>query len=385
MPNFSGKWGLTEQLQAVAAGTWTGLPTYQLYAWGDGGQGRLGDGTTTYRSSPVQIGTLTNWAQVAGATSGYHTSAIKTDNTLWSWGRNSSGQLGLNDIDSRSSPVQIGTSTDWYQVSSGEDFTSSIKTNGTLWAWGANGNGQLGQSNVINRSSPVQVGALTNWYQVSEGGDFFTISVKTDGTLWAWGLNSGGALGIGTGGGDNKSSPVQIGALTTWAYAAAGDFLGAAIKTDGTLWIWGNNSSGQLGQSNLIARSSPVQVGGLTDWYRVAAGKAHVAALRTDGTLWTWGYNGTGCLGNGTVASQSSPIQVGALTNWSQVSCGETFTAAVKTDGTLWVWGSNGRGQLGQNNTIRRSSPVQVGALTNWSQVSAGVGSTFAIVQGSSN
>lgn len=171
MPNFSGKWGLTEQLQAVAAGTWTGLPLPALYAWGLNSSGQVGNGTANNLSSPVQVGSLTDWSQISAG--GEHSAAVKTNGTLWTWGKNSFGQLGQNDIVSRSSPVQVGALTDWAQVSAGlTQFTAAIKTTGTLWTWGDDDGGNLGQNSVVDRSSPVQVGALTNWAQVSAGKQF---------------------------------------------------------------------------------------------------------------------------------------------------------------------------------------------------------------------
>jgi len=132
MPNFSGKWGLTEQLQAVAAGTWTGLPAYELYAWGSNSNGQIGDGTIVDKSSPVQIGSLTNWAQVSSG--GGSCGALKTDGTLWTWGVNNNGNLGLGNVVYRSSPVQVGALTNWQLISVGSSANSAaIKTDGTLW------------------------------------------------------------------------------------------------------------------------------------------------------------------------------------------------------------------------------------------------------------
>lgn len=385
MPNFSGVWNLKEQIQAVAAGTWTGLPLPELYAWGYNAVGRLGDGTVVSRSSPVQIGTLTNWSQVS-AGSGFSAS-IKSDGTLWTWGYNGKGSLGLGDTVNRSSPVQVGALTGWAQVSAGATaFVAAVKSNGTLWTWGDDDGGNLGQNSIVDRSSPVQVGLLTNWSLVSAGSQF-CMAVKTDGTLWTWGGSSNGKLGDNSSGiFSNKSSPVQVGALTTWYFISASVQNPKAIKTDGTLWSWGNNSNGQIGDGTIIYRSSPVQIGALTTWSQVAGSGITTAAVKTNGALETWGNNNDGALGinNGYVFNRSSPVQVGALTNWSKPSVGSNFCAVVKTDGTLWTWGRNANGQLGRNNTANTSSPVQVGALTSWSQVSAN-SQVLAIFQGSSN
>jgi alpha-tubulin suppressor-like RCC1 family protein len=341
----------------------------QLWAWGKNSSGALGLGNTVYRSSPVQIGALTNWAKIASTANA--SLAVKADGTLWSWGSSSSGQLGQNNAINRSSPVQIGALTSWNQVTFGGYFAFATTTSNTLWGWGAAGGYAF--NDYTNRSSPVQVGTLTNWSQVSSG-RAFTLAVKTDGTLWSWGRNNYGQLGQNIATGTTRSSPVQVGSLTNWSNIAAGSYHALAIKTDGTLWTWGNNGNGQLGLGDGYGanRSSPVQVGALTNWAVVAGGGVHSLAVKTDGTLWTWGQNGSGRLGQNNTTYRSSPVQVGALTNWSSVMGGAEFSAAVKTDGTLWAWGRNNSGQLGLNSVINQSSPVQVGALTTWARVALG-------------
>jgi alpha-tubulin suppressor-like RCC1 family protein len=258
--------------------------------------------------------------------------AIKTTGTLWSWGVNSSGELGQNNANALSSPVQVGALTDWAQVSTGPNSCAAIKTNGTLWTWGDNGQGQLGQNiaAAIDRSSPVQVGALTDWAQVSAGGSFCA-AIKTTGTLWSWGLNSSGQLGLNIATTIRRSSPVQVGALTDWSQVSSGETQCVAIKTNGTLWSWGGNSSGELGQGNTINLSSPVQVGALTDWSQAAGGQNSCAVIKTNGTLWTWGTGSDGRLGLNNEVSQSSPTQVGALTTWSSVAegCKGTHNLAI--------------------------------------------------------
>lgn len=363
MPSYSGVWTLQAQMQAEAAGNWP-KPPVGLFSWGQNNLGQLGHNDTVYRSSPAQVGALSTWSQIATGLA--HTVATKTDGTLWSWGKNTpQGQLGLNDTVNRSSPVQIGALTTWYQVAAGSNHSLAIKTDGTLWSWGYNSSGPLGLGNTVYRSSPVQVGALTTWYQVAAG-ITFTIAIKTDGTLWSWGKNPYGQLGLNDTA--NRSSPVQVGALTTWSKIAAGGYQTFAIKTDGTLWSWGFNNYGQLGLNIASGnRSSPVQVGLLTTWSQIAGGQIHTLATKTDGTLWSWGYNSSGRLGLGDTDRRSSPVQVGALTAWSQVAGGESSSFSIKTDGTFWSWGNNGSGRLGINlYSGNRSSPVQVGSLTTW-------------------
>jgi alpha-tubulin suppressor-like RCC1 family protein len=320
-------------------------------------------------SSPVQIGSLTNWAQVSF---GNQVSAsVKTDGTLWTWGSGSLGELGLGTTVNKQSPNQVGALTNWAQVSAGDEFMGCVKTDGTLWTWGSGSVGRTGQNNIINLSSPTQVGALTDWAQVSAG-NLNCAAVKTDGTLWTWGYNNGGRLGDGTV--INRSSPVQVGSLTNWKQVAAGVAAHCAcVKTDGTLFTWGANGSGQLGDGTTISRSSPVQVGSLTNWGRVAVGNGVTACTTTTGALFTWGVGNVGRNGqNDATLNLSSPVQVGALTNWLQPAAFDKSLGCVKTDGTLWMSGENSNGKLGDGTVINRSSPVQIGALTDWFSVDVG-------------
>jgi alpha-tubulin suppressor-like RCC1 family protein len=236
---------------------------------------------------------------------------------MWSWGGNNYGQLGINQSPyNLSSPVQIGSLTNWSRVAAGRNFCLAIKTDNTLWVWGRNNYGQLGLGDTVNRSSPVQVGSLTNWYQVRGGAAGHTIAIKTDGTLWSWGQNGNGQLGLNDTYG--RSSPVQIGALTNWSQAAAHSGRGTTvIKTSGTLWAWGKNLYGNLGQNDTVDRSSPVQVGALSNWYLITSGSYHRAAIKTDGTLWAWGNNASGQLGQNDTVDRSSPVQVGSLATWT--------------------------------------------------------------------
>lgn len=287
---------------------------------------------------------------------------------LFMWGQSQSGNLGLGDNVSRSSPVQVGSLTTWSKLSTGEQAIAT-KSDGTLWSWGNNAYGQLGLNDANNRSSPVQIGALTDWLTPESGFGLFALCIKTDGTLWSWGGNQYGQLGKGDT--NKRSSPVQVGSSTTWSAISAG-YMALAVD-NGKLFSWGNNQYGGLGLGDDANRSSPVQVGALTTWASPAISKYSSLCVKTDGTLWSWGNNGFGELGLGYQATYPaagslvlSPKQVGALTNWVKPISGFFFSGCVKTDGTLWVWGRNNNGQLGLGDTVNRSSPVQVGALTNW-------------------
>jgi len=345
-----------------------------LWSWGNNSWGQLGDGTTSNKSTPVQVGTASDWQLVVA---GYgHTIATKTDGTLWAWGGNSYYQLGDGTAENKSNPVQVGTGSDWQSVVAGEFHTMAIKTDGTLWAWGNNSSGQLGDGTTTSKSSPLQIGTATNWQSVAARYRH-TVAVKTDGTLWVWGDNYRGQLGDGTE--VDKYSPVQIGTASDWHSVAAGSSHTAAVKTDGTLWAWGNNSWGELGDGTTTNKSSPVQIGTGSSWQSVAAGGCLTLAVKTDGTLWAWGRNDYGQLGDGTTTSKSSPLQIGTATNWQSVAAGCWHTVAVKTDGTLWSWGNNLYGQLGDGTPVDKYSPVQIGTATNWQSVAAGEGHTVAV------
>jgi alpha-tubulin suppressor-like RCC1 family protein len=332
-----------------------------LWAWGLNLYGQLGDGTTTQRTSPVQIGTATNWSQIAAGE--YHSLAIQSDGTLWAWGRNDYGQLGDGTTTPRTSPVQIGNATNWSHIAAALAMHSlAIQSDGTLWAWGRNDLGHLGDGTTTHRFSPVQIGTATNWSQITVGRQH-SFGIKNDGTLWAWGRNDHGQLGDGTD--THRFSPVQIGTATNWSQIAAGWLHSLAIQSDGTLWAWGYNQYGQLGDGTTIFKNSPVQIGTAINWSHIAAGWLHSLGIQSDGTQWAWGYNQYGQLGDGTAIDRSSPLQIGTVTNWSQIAAGFFHNLGIQSDGTLWALGLNEYGQLGDGTTTNRTSPVLIPATVS--------------------
>jgi alpha-tubulin suppressor-like RCC1 family protein len=347
-----------------------------LWTWGINDAGQLGVNDTATRTTPVT--TLlggTNWKSIAGGA--IHTAAIKTDGTLWTWGRNTEGQLGVNNTTNRNTPVTtLLGGNNWKSIACGGYHTVSIKTDGSLWTWGFNSRGQLGVNNTTNRSTPVTtILGGNNWKSVACGRNHI-ISLKTDGTLWVWGRNSSGQLGIN--GGPDRSTPVTtlLGG-NNWKSIAGGGYHTVAIKSDGSLWTWGSNIRGQLGVNNTTNRLTPVTtlLGG-NNWKSIAGGNGHTAAIKTDGTLWTWGRNSEGQLGVNDTNGRTTPVTtlLGG-NNWKSIGCGgySHVTLAIKTDGTLWTWGYNSNGQLGINNTTNRSTPVTtlLGG-NNWKQVNGG-------------
>lgn len=292
--------------------------------------------------------------------------------SLYSWGYNQLGEMGNSTRSTtppyyeQATPVLTSGGSSWTSVVPGY---FGVKSDGTMWSWGAAQDTLSGLGTGGTRSSPVQIGALTNWKQVTfcTGGGAVGLAVKTDGTMWVWG-NNGAALGLNSTSG-SVSSPTQIGSLTTWSFVGAGNNNAAAVKSDGTMWVWGRNNYGQLGLNNTeIEYSSPTQLGASTDWEAVSMDNYNTVtgALKTNGTIWLIG--GSPYLyGGNSIPMASSPIQIGSLTNWDFLSrfMGQG-PAWIKTDGTLWTCGTNYSGQLGLNNRIGASSPVQVGALTTW-------------------
>ena len=345
-----------------------------LWNAGRNDAGSLGFNDLTSRSSPIQtIAGGTTWKQVSSG--GLHIAGTKSDGTLWTWGYNNTGQLGDNTIVNKSSPIQtIGAATTWNQVSAGASNTAGIKSDGTLWIWGGSNGGTIGNNADVAVYSPVQtVAGGANWSQVSVGNNFWA-AIKNDGTLWSCGLNNPtGQLGDGTT--VSKSSPVQtVTGGTNWSKVSCGGAHTAAIKTDGTLWAWGYNLYGQLGDNTTATKVSPVQTAtGGTNWKQVSCGAFYTSATKSDGTLWSWGRNDYGQIGDNTIVNKSSPVQtVGGGTSRKQVSCGYN-SIAIKSDGSLWSWGRNDYGQLGDNSLTPKSSPVQtVAGGTNWKQASAG-------------
>ena len=382
-----GVWGLDQVYnKKMQGGIWQVTHASPLlFAWGRNNEGNsngdLGLNDGIHRSSPTQI-PGTTWNLFNSNTYGGYSIQGKTDGTLWMWGLNRSGNLAQNTAtgawSGESSPVQI-PGTNWsFGVAGGK----ATKTDGTLWVWGGEYWGTLGLNqdvagpgpNFPGYSSPVQLPG-TNWgigrRKITGGGGSTVMAVKSDATLWAWGYNANGQLGQNNT--TNRSSPIQIGGDTDWdVVMQLGDssHSSGAIKTDGTLWVWGENSApgskgGYLGQNNRTKYSSPVQIPGTT-WVNATYGYYNAMATKSDGTLWVWGYNNSGELGQNDRIQLSSPTQIPG-TNWGTESYHFTaqkgWMAALKTDGTLWGWGSNSKGQLNNNNTIYRSSPTQIPGL----------------------
>ncbi len=327
-----------------------------LFGWGENVNGQVGDNTTINRTSPAAISTENDWKVVA--VNGSHTMAIRLNGELWGWGQNAGGELGDGTADNKLEPTRIGSATDWDTLSAGAGFMHAIKSDGTLWAWGYGGYNQLGVWAGVNVYTPTLVNTATDWKAVS-GGVFSAAALKTDGTLWQWGNGyyQGAPSGV----------PIQIGTDTDWKTIAHGAEHNLALKNNGTLWAWGNNLTGQLGDgtSGGVHTGLPRQIGTDNNWVMIAAGGAASFAIKADGSLWGWGSNAYGQLGDGTTIDKAVPTQIGTDTDWKFIVAGGYYTLAQKNDGTLWGSGLNDKGQLGMGHTTNISTftPLNCGTV----------------------
>ena len=319
-------------------------------------------------------GCYKNWTMAAGSG---HACGLGTGGKLWCWGAGrllgigvTSGMTGYNKPQAVLSGVK--------QVSVGANHTCVVLTDGTLRCWGTNNKGQLGDGTITTQTLPTKVGSnLNTWASVSVSFSH-TCAVKKNGTLWCWGLNNNGQLGDGTK--TDRHAPTQVGTANTWQSIATSDafFMSGytcGVKKNGTLWCWGDNQNGQHGDGTKKAKTQPTQVGSLSTWHSISAGSGHLCGLRTDGTLWCAGSGGN--LGDGTTTSSSVFVKVPSTKKWKSVSANNYVTCGIKSDGTLWCWGYNMMGQIGDGTTKDGYSPAQVGSNTTWHSVSVSFNARF--------
>jgi alpha-tubulin suppressor-like RCC1 family protein len=348
-----------------------------LWSWGVNTFGQAGTLSTFNQLVPKQIEIYNSFTSVAAGTD--FSVAINKDLTLWRWGFNSTGDLSSPH---RSNPVQVGGSS-FTQISAAGATALAIDVGGRLFGWGRI---TTDDNFFFNLGlDPITWGVGKSHININAG-DSFIHAIDSQYAVWAYGLNNTGQLGLNDT--INRSSPVQLGTSYSWNIIGGG--IGGTPLYAGALFLTGLNTSGQLGLGDVANRSSPVQLSANNQsvfnfpvrisanrWNQISAGYSHSTAIRDDNTLWSWGLNTSGQVGDITNASRSSPVQIGT-SSWIQVSAGKDHTGGVKLDNTLWSWGLNTRGQLGDSTTVNKNSPVQVGT-GYWNNVSVGASHTTAL------
>ena len=279
-----------------------------------------------------------------------HGVILAADGSLWAWGENNNGWsvMGLGNITNQTSLRRIGDETDWVSIAVGWHHNLALKSDGTLWGWGENiygqvGDGTSGRGNA-ERITPVASVPGNDWKQVAVGGSH-SVALKKDGTLWGWGNNWAGQLGIGTFS-PEETNAVQVGSATNWVRVWAGLLETVAQKSDGSLWYWGDNpnpATTQIGptSSNIC---NPMRVSADTNWVDVGFGPWTVLAIKSDGTLWSWGRQAYAFTGVENQSLCAAPIQVGTNSDWKAISrFGWQYQVLLKKDGSLWsIWAESG-------------------------------------------
>jgi len=354
-----------------------------IHCWGWNSDGQLGDGTTTDHRTPTREASgATDWR--AAAAGGEHSCGVKVDGSLLCWGRNHAGQLGDATTTTRRTPTdEASGASDWVTVATGERHTCGVKIDGSLLCWGSNYYRQVGAPTSTSPSEPTQeASGATNWATVSAG-EAHTCGVTADGAVLCWGRNWIGELGIGTASSALHFMPTPLAnGASDWREVSTGDRHTCGVTTDGALYCWGRNVDRQLGDGTATERLTPTQeASGASDWLSVSAGGVHTCGLKTEGSIFCWGDNGHGQLADETAIQRARPSQESSQANdWASVSAGSAHTCGTKTDGSLYCWGMNEHGQLGDGTTIERPTPTREASdATDWTSVSAGTDHTCGV------
>jgi len=345
-----------------------------IYVWGHRHSTTSSYGLVPTRRGMSSVPQIYGWVSVAAGES--HTMAIREDRSLWGWGGNSSGQLGNGGNANVPSAVSVTGGHSWRFVTAGGNHTVAIREDGTLWTWGDNTYGQLGRAvtSETPANAPGQVQPGTRWVLASANRNH-TLAIGEDGSLWGWGQNWGNRIGLGTGN-PQADTPIRIMSGTyDWRYVSAGYRHSFAIRADGSLWGWGVNSYGQIGLGDHLSvhtHESPQRIitSGAASWKHVSAGDDYTIAIGADGSMWVWGLNSSGQLGNEGTATVFTPTQIAAGTNWRFVSTSMSagpygdprysHTVAICDENYVWTWGNNAHGQLGRGTPPAASTPGQV-------------------------
>ncbi|WP_157468163.1 thrombospondin type 3 repeat-containing protein [Desulfatibacillum aliphaticivorans] len=443
-PKAPGRVSSLADVTAIAAGWFHSLALTGdgvLWAWGNNGDGRLGTDATSDQSLPAQVSIISGIVSFAGGQR--HSLALAADGSVWSWGGNAYGQLGVESLtpESTLTPVHTlysgedfhlfydtdfdgfldesdncpwvsnpgqedadgdgtgdfcdGCPGDFFKiqpglsgcgnpnpmVAAGGNFSLALKTDGSVWSWGDNGPGQLGLGLGENDDvfTPTKVDALPSTASIAAGNSH-ALALAPDGSVWSWGANSSGQLGLGTGGTfSTENRPQKITAISNVAAIAGGGSHSLALARDGSLWSWGYNYYGQLGLGDNVSKTTPRKVNALSNVVAMAAGYRHSLAVTRDGSLWSWGYNTYGQLGLGDNDDRNTPRKVNAISNVVAMAAGYRHSLALTRDGSVWSWGNNTRGQLGLGDNDDRNTPQPVAAISNIKAIAAGRNHSIAI------
>ena len=322
------------------------------------------------------------------AAGGYHLLLVGPKQDAWARGANWFGQLGDGADSTVDASVELVAGFDGVKsLAAGYLHSLALKSDGTVWAWGGDPFGQVGDGAPLEvpglpplpdsgTTRPVQVLELSDMVAVTAGG-YHSLALKSDGSVWAWGANWYGQLGDGTT--NDQHAPKTVRGLGDARTIAGGGFHSLAVNSDGSVWGWGRNDSGQLGNDSKADSPEPVQVSGLSEARVVAAGASHSLALKSDGSVWGWGNNGAGQLGGGIAAASSRPAPIPGLSDVIGLSAGLEHNVALKSDGTVWTWGADDHGQLGDGTNVDRSTPAQVQGLRQAVAVAAGGNFSLAL------
>jgi alpha-tubulin suppressor-like RCC1 family protein len=356
------------------------LPSQSLaVSWGANLYGQLGNGAGFDSALYGSVASLGSVTQVAAGID--HALALASDGTVWAWGSGNAGQLGNGSTAESPVPEQVPNLTGVTQIAAGDAFSLALTSDGSVWAWGDDAQGQLGNNGTTSSAVPVQVAGLTGITQISAGLEF-GLALRSDGTVWAWGLNSSGELGNGSTA-TFSAVPVQVTGLSRVTQIAAGGTFGLAARTQGfitnltSVWAWGDDQMGELGDGGGIPRNTPEQVAGLSvpSVTQIAAGTEFAMVLGSDGSVWAWGADYDGQLGNAaTYTPARRPVETfGMASGITHISAGAYHVLALRSDGTVLAWGDNEHGQIGNGTTSDSPTlPTEVTGLTNVTKVSAG-------------
>ena len=348
-------------------------------SWGANVDGQLGNGAGSDSALYGGVGDLTGVTQVAAGWD--HGLALTSAGTVWVWGAGNAGQLGSGSTAESPVPEQVPGLTGVTQIAAGDGFILALTSDGSVWAWGYNAQGQLGDNSTTSSTVPVLVAGLTGVTQISAGIEF-GLALRSDGTVWAWGLNSAGELGNGSTA-TISAVPVQVTGLSQVTQIAAGGTFGMAARTQGfvssltSVWTWGDDQFGELGDGLGVPRNTPEQVSGISvpSITQIAAGAEFAMVLGSDGSVWAWGADYDGQLGNAaTYTAQRRPVEtVGMASGITRISAGVDHVLALRSDGTVLAWGDDSHGEIGNGTTSDNPVlPTEVTGLTNVTQVSAG-------------